>query len=101
MMKRLLLLLLILLPSSYIIADVTEPLPPTSEPISSSTTSGSDTFGALVQQNTAQAQAIFQGVDYKTLSGNQDQNYFFSSDDNNDTSNLSTLIQKFKLAPGS
>src|SRR5437868_2684346 len=61
--------------------------------------SGSDTFGALVQQNTSTALATFQGVDYKTLSGNQDQNYFFNSDDSSDSTNLATLIQKFKLAP--
>jgi hypothetical protein len=56
----------------------------------------SDTFGTQVQQNTSQALQTFQNVNYKKLSGAQDQNYFFG--DQTSTS-LSDLQQQFKLAP--
>lgn len=56
-----------------------------------------DSFGSQVQQNTSQALQTFQNVNYKKLSGQQDQNYFFGDDQNNpDMSNLAT---QFKLAP--
>ena len=53
-------------------------------------------FGTQVQQNTGQALQIFQDVNYKKLSGAQDQNYFFGDDENPD---LSALAEQFKLAP--
>lgn len=53
-------------------------------------------FGSQVQQNTAQALQTFQNVNYKTLSGNQDQNYFFGDEDNPD---ISELAKQFKIAP--
>lgn len=57
---------------------------------------GGDNFGGLVQQNTGQALQVFQDVNYKKLSGSQDQNYFFGDDQNTD---LSALAEQFKLAP--
>ena len=55
----------------------------------------------MLQQNTSQALSTFQGVDYKTLYSNQDQNYFFqdNSDDDDNSNNVSTIVQKFTLGP--
>lgn len=52
--------------------------------------------GTMMQQNTSQALQIFQNVNYKTLSGNQNQNFFF---DDNDDMNMDDIAKQFKLAP--
>lgn len=75
-------------------ADIIMPsTPPTT------TTGATSDFGSMVQQNTTQALQVFQNVNYKTLSGAEDQNFFASSDDNTNN-DLTSLQQKFKLAPG-
>ena len=58
---------------------------------------GGDSFGGMVQQNTSQALQVFQNVNYKTLSGSQDQNFFFGDSDNN--SDMNEIAKQFKLAP--
>lgn len=56
---------------------------PNGQPSTSST--GSDTFGSMVQQQTTQAMQAFQNVNYQKLSGAENQGGFFSDDssDNN------------------
>jgi hypothetical protein len=58
--------------------------------------SGSN-FGAMAQQNTSQALQVFQNVNYKTLSGNQNENFFFSDGDSN--ADMAEIAKQFKLAP--
>lgn len=62
------------------------------------TTSGSDTFGALVQQNTSQAMQVFQNVNYQKLSGAENQGDFGSdSDSGNASSSSGNTTLPFKI----
>ena len=84
---RLLILVILLTLNTFAFAD--SGFPSTSNntltSTSSNTTTGSDNFGSLVQQQTAQAMKVFQNVNYQKLSGGENQNSFYdsSSDDQN------------------
>lgn len=82
------------------------PPPPTSSvgtqtPTTPTTNSpGSDTFGTMVQQQTNQAMQTFQNVNYQKLSGNANQNSFYS-DDSSDDNNPPDPNHLFNIFSGS
>jgi hypothetical protein len=94
MLMRIMVLLLLNLLTVAANAAIPAPPPAGNGPNNNNSTGN---FGNQVQQNTGQALQVFQDVNYKKLSGAQDQNYFFSDDPQ--SADLSDLAQQFLLAP--